>query len=303
MKIWIIYTPSANTIKPESYEIERFIAVGKERNIDVEVMAPQQIELVVTNHDRKSILLDGKTVALPDFLLPRMGAGTTYFALAVIRQLEKLGVPTSNPSTTIETVKDKLFAHQILAGSNLPIPKTMLVKFPIDVKLIEKNIGFPVVVKTLSGSQGSGVFLSEDKQKFEDLMQLISATQSNMNIILQEFISQSRGRDLRVFVVGGRVIAAMERFSENGNFKANISQGASAKPYPISPKLEWLCVECAKLLGLEIAGIDILFDGDEYKIIEANSSPGFEGLDSTCGVNIAEVIFDYIQVRQGIFFD
>jgi len=160
MKGWILYKDSANSLKPEAYEMQRFIDTAAEEGIELEIFKPEQFDLTVTREDRQSVLIDGKPVAMPDFVLPRMGAGTTYFALAVIRHLERLGVYCVNSSQSIETVKDKLYTHQILAENNLPVPKTMLVKFPIDVDLVEKHLGFPVVVKTLSGSQGSGVFLS-----------------------------------------------------------------------------------------------------------------------------------------------
>lgn len=302
MEGWVIYKDSANNIKPEAYEINRLIEVANKRNINLKIFAPEQFELIVTRDDRKSILIDGNPVSLPDFILPRMGAGTTYFALAAIRQLEKLGVYSVNESTGIETVKDKLYSHQILAESNLPVPKTMLVKNPVDSKLVETQLGFPVVVKTLSGSQGSGVFLASDKRQFEDLMHLINATNSQMNIVLQEFVKSSFGRDLRVLVIGGRVVAAMERCSKDGNFKANYSQGGDIKKIDVTPEMEWLAIESTRILGLEMAGIDLLIDGEHFKICEANSSPGFEGLEKCCDISVPDQIFDYVQVRRRTYW-
>lgn len=128
MRGWILYSDSANQLKPETYEIERLISVAKEQKIDLEVFRPEQFELIVTQDDRKSVLVDGKVLPLPDFLLPRMGAGTTYFALAVIRHLERLGVKTFNSASSIDIVKDKLYTHQILAEHNFPVPKTMQIQ-------------------------------------------------------------------------------------------------------------------------------------------------------------------------------
>jgi gamma-F420-2:alpha-L-glutamate ligase len=261
------------------------------------VYKPEQFDLIVTREDRKSILIDGETALLPDFLLPRMGAATTYFALAVIRHLERLGVNAYNSSQSIDTVKDKLFTQQILAENNLPVPKTMLVKFPVDVGLVEKYLGFPVVVKTLSGSQGIGVFLAESRANFEDLMQLIEATSSRANIILQEFISSSRGIDLRVFTIGGRVVACMKRESKGDNFQANYSKGGLVNQFDVTPEIERLATETSRILGLDIAGIDLLFDGEHFKVCEANSSPGFEGLEKCCRVNIPQEIYDFIRLR------
>ncbi|KZN40900.1 ATP-grasp domain-containing protein [Pseudoalteromonas luteoviolacea] len=301
MRGWIIYKENASLLRQESYEIHRLVEVAKEENIELEVFSPDQFDLTVTREDEKSILIDGKKQALPDFVMPRMGAGTTYFALAIIRHLERLGVYCVNSSHSIETVKDKLFAQQILAEKNLPTPDTMLVKFPVNVALVERQIGFPVVVKTLSGSQGSGVFLSKSKGEFDDLMQLIEATNPKANIILQQFVKASHGRDLRVFTIGGRAIACMERNSNGENFKANVSAGAKGKPHPITPEIEWLATQTANVLGLDVAGIDLLFDQEHFKICEANSSPGFEGLENAVDINVPKEIFHFIRIRLGIF--
>lgn len=301
MNGWILYSKSAYKIKPNSYEMRRFVEVATEKNIDIKVIAPEQIDLIVTRDDRKSIILDGEYVSLPDFVLPRMGAGTTYFALAVMRHLERLGVNSFNSSESVEVVKDKLYTHQILAQRNFPVPKTMLARFPVNVNMVEKHFGFPVVVKTLSGSQGSGVFLAENSEKFEDLMQLIESTKSNVNIILQKFVQTSKGRDLRVFIIGGRVVACMERLAKEGSFKANFSSGGTVTSYNLTPEIEWLATETARVLNLDIAGIDLLFDGEHFKICEANSSPGFEGIEKCCEVNIAKEIYNFIRIRLGLF--
>ncbi|MFC0116628.1 ATP-grasp domain-containing protein [Pseudoalteromonas xiamenensis] len=301
MRGWIIYKDVANLIKQETYEIDRLMQVAKEENIDLKVYSPDQFDLMVTREDEKSVLIDGTPVELPDFVLPRMGAGTTYFALAIIRHLERLGVHCFNSSHSIEVVKDKLYAQQILAQQNLPTPTTMLVKFPVNIDLVESQIGFPVVIKTLSGSQGSGVFLSKTRSEFDDLMQLIEATNPKANIILQQFVKSSHGRDLRVFTIGGRAVACMERNSGGKNFKANISAGAQGSPHPITPEIEWLATQTANILNLDVAGIDLLFDDEHFKICEANSSPGFEGLENALDIDVAREILHFIRIRLGIF--
>ncbi|MBA9085301.1 gamma-F420-2:alpha-L-glutamate ligase [Fontibacillus solani] len=298
---WIIYKHLVNEVKPEMFEIKRLIDEAEKQGIDIRVLAPEQFELIVTRDDRKSIMVDGEVLPLPDFVLPRMGAGTNYFGLALIRHLERLGVRTFNSSQSIDTVKDKLYTQQILAESNLPVPKTMLIRSKVDVDLVEKHLGFPVVVKTISGSQGNGVFLAETKLKFIDLIEMINAYKENATMILQEFVESSRGVDLRVLTIGGRAVAAMKRFSGNDSFKANYSRGGKVEPYEINPEIEWLALETARLLNLDIAGIDLLFDGEHYKICEANSSPGFEGLESCCNVNIAEEIYNFLRVRLSRF--
>lgn len=301
MKGWILYKHSDELLVSEAYEIQRFLEVAEAVGIDLRVVAPEQFDLVVPRDDRKSVLVDGEVAALPDFLLPRMGVATSYFALAVIRQLERLGVHSFNSSTCIETVKDKLYTLQILAESNLPVAKSMLAKFPVDLDVVEKQIGFPVVVKTLSGTQGAGVFLCEDRRSLQDLMELVTATRSNVNIILQEFIESSRGRDLRVITLGGRAVGAMLRQSQDGSFKANVSRGGTGTAFQISAEVEWLASEVARRLGLDIAGIDLLFDGDHFRICEANSAPGFRGLETYTGINMPREVFSFIAVRLGHF--
>ena len=304
MRGWILYKYALDELPETAYEVQRFLAFAESHGITLEVVKPEQLELIVTKDDRKSILLNGLVTPLPDFLLPRMGAGTTYFALAVIRHLERLGVTVLNTSTAIEAVKDKLYTHQILAGSNLPVPKTMLAKFPIDIDLVEKQIGFPVVIKTVSGSLGLGVYLSDDRANFEQIMSLIESTKPNANIILQEFIANSHGRDVRVIVVGGRAIASMQRTASDGGFKSNISRGGTATPYKLTPELEMLAIEASRVLNLDVAGVDLLFDENSFKVCEVNSAPMFGGMESCHeGLNVAEHIFRYIKMRTGKFFD
>jgi gamma-F420-2:alpha-L-glutamate ligase len=301
MEGWILKKKKEEGIEPDSYEALRFMEVAKKRDIKMRILNPEQFDLIVTREDKKSIVLDNQSTRLPQFLLPRQGANTPYFSLAVIRHLERLGVPTFNSSHSIEAVKDKLYTQQILAASNLPVPKTMLARYPLNIDLIEKVIAFPAVVKTISGTQGTGVFLCETKSHLEDLMQLMDTAKTNANFIIQEFIHNSRGRDLRVFVVGGRVIACMERISKDGSFKANFSRGGEVKEYPVNEEIEWLATESARILGLDITGIDLLFDGEHFKVCEANSSPGFKGLEKCCPVSIPDTIFDFIQIRLGLF--
>lgn len=298
---WVLYRINESELKPEMYEINRLMEEAKKGKIDLRILKPEQIDLIVTQEDRNSILVDGRLEPLPDFVLPRMGAGTTYFALAVIRHLERLGVPCFNSAHNIDIVKDKLFTQQILAEKNLPVPKTMLVKFPLDIELIQKKIGFPIVIKTLSGSQGKGVFLAENRKTFSDLVSMIEVTNPKANMILQEFIKDSFGRDLRVLTMGGRAIVCMERTSQGDDFKANFSAGGEVKEYPMTPEIEWLASETSRILGLEIAGVDLLFDGDHFKICEVNSSPGFEGMEQATKRNIPAEIFHYLKIRLGIF--
>jgi gamma-F420-2:alpha-L-glutamate ligase len=245
-------------------------------------------------------LVSGKARLLPDFVIPRTGSGTTYFIKAIIRHLERLGVELINGSDAIDNVKDKLYTQQVLGQSNLPVPKTLLVKHPINLDWVENNIGYPAIIKTLSGSFGAGVFLAENKKQLEQLVKMAEITKKSYNIIIQEFIKDSWGKDIRVFVLNGKVIGCMMRQSTDGDFRANITRGGEGIPYQIDEKIEWLGGESARLLGLDIAGVDLLFSNGSYSICEVNSSPGFEGMDTYTHTNIARKIVDFVKHRVNV---
>ncbi len=298
MEVWILFNEEIESSTSEAFEIRRFMAEGRAMGIDVKVFKPEQFDLLVCNDDMQSVLIDGKVMPLPDFLLPRTYViDTGYFALAVIRQFERLGVKVFNGSQAIETVSDKLHTHQALIEGGLATPRTMLAKFPVNIDLIEHHIGFPVVVKTLLGVNGTGVFLMDDRKSFRDMMDLLSETNPNIQLIFQKFIAKSRGVDIRLFVVDGKVVASMERRAKDGDFKANFSQGGSVKEFIPDQKAEDMAIMTAGILNLQVAGIDLLYAEGGYTICEANSFPGFKGLESCCNVNIPQEIFKAMQRR------
>ncbi|MCH1429202.1 MAG: RimK family alpha-L-glutamate ligase [Chlamydiales bacterium] len=298
LKGLVIFPRKESELLEDDYSVKRLLEAAEKKNIDLTIVTPNQFELVVTRSDRKSILIDDKQIPLPDFVIPRMGSDTSYYTLSVIRQLGYLGVYVCNDADAIYSVKDKLYMHQQLAHSSLATPNTMLAKFPIEISVVRREIGFPLVIKNVTGTQGSGIYLCESEDKFMDVMELIYTNNDKANIILQEFIQKSRGQDLRAFVVGGKVIACMRRSSET-SFKANFSKGGNVESFEITPEIEWLSTETTKLLNLDIAGVDLLFDENGFKVCEANSSPGFHGLEKVVGKCIAEDILDYIIIRTG----
>ena len=292
---WILYKRKIEN----SYETQRLVEEFEKQDIKVRVVNPQDVDIYVDRDDRKSIRVGGKARPLPDFVLPRTGSGTTYFIKAIIRHLERLGVILINGSESIDAVKDKLYSQQILGQSNLPVPKTLLVKHPIDVEFVERSLNYPIIVKTLSGSFGAGVFLVEDRKQLRQLMRMAEITKPSYNIIIQEFIEDSYGKDLRVFVLNGKVVGCMMRQSTDDDFRANITRGGEGIPYQITEEIEFLSGECARLLNLDIAGVDLLFNNGSYSICEVNSSPGFEGMDRFCKTNIAEQIVTYVKYKLG----
>jgi len=293
MKLWML----GNRFTTETYERERFVEEATKYGIDFSLVFADEIDLIVSRDDRKSIRYRNDIVPLPDVLLARTGSGTGYFNLSVLRQFERLNVLTLPNSQAIEASKDKLYANQILAQAGLPIPKTLLTRFPCKSELVEKQVGFPCVLKVITGSHGAGVYLCRTPKEFEDLSELISSLDSKTSMIIQEYISHSEGRDLRVIVIGGRVVGAMQRTATDGSFKANISRGGEGAAHEVDDEMEMLAIQVAKVLDLDIAGVDLLFHPDGYKICEANSSPGFKGFEKALGINIPEKVFAYAKMR------
>jgi len=286
-----------NRLTTEMYERERFIEEADKYGIDFSVVFADEIDLIVSRDDRKSIRYRNDIVPLPDVLLARTGSGTGYFNLSVLRQFERLNVPTLPNSAAIEASKDKMYANQIMAQAGLPIPKTMLTRFPCKAELVERQVGFPCVIKVVTGSHGAGVYLCETPKQFEDLSELISSLDFKNSMIVQEYVQASEGRDLRVIVIGGRVIGAMLRQSTDGSFKANISRGGQGMAFDVDDQMEMLAIQVAKVLDLDIAGVDLLFHPDGYRICEANSSPGFKGFEAALDINVPQKVFDYAKLR------
>jgi gamma-F420-2:alpha-L-glutamate ligase len=189
---------------------------------------------------------------------------------------------------------------QILSKAQLPIPKTILCNFPVDVNLVERELGFPVVVKTVKGTRGAGVLLCSDRTQFNDLANLLDDAGPGADFIFQQYIAASHGRDVRILVINGKAIAAMERRSVDGGFKSNISLGGHGAPFAMPDLLVQLAVRVAGALNLDVAGVDVLFDVNGYRVCEANSAPGFRGLEKVCGISVPEEIFKVVENKCNI---
>jgi gamma-F420-2:alpha-L-glutamate ligase len=299
VRCWLFFNRDLGSDTPEAPEVFRFQQAAKELDIELHVLKPSEFDLVVDSAHGWSASYQGRELHKPDIIIPRCGSETSYFTLAVLRHFERQGVAIVNGPTAIESVADKLHTLQILSRAKLPIPKTILGKFPVDVNLVERELGFPVVVKKLKGTRGAGVLLCQDRAQFDDLATLLDGA-TGSDFLFQQYIKASHGRDVRVLVIDGRAVAAMERRATDGGFKSNISLGGVGAPFDPPPEMAQLAVKVAHELQLDVAGIDILFDENGYRICEANSAPGFQGLERACAVNVPELIFITMGKRFGL---
>ncbi len=280
------------------YEYNRFLEQAKNERIDICLYDPKDFEIQISTTGDRELSIRGRKTGLPDFVFARIGASADYYDMALIRHLEYLRVTLVNSSTAISIARDKLQTIEMLVHHGLPVPKTMLAKFPPDFEMIAAEFRFPLIVKPIAGSRGKGVILCKTYGEMQDLMEMLDLSKKqDANYIIQEFVSDSNGKDIRVIVVGGRAIGAMMRQSQDGRYKANISRGGLAKPFALNAELERLSKKATSIVGLEISGVDILFDGEGYKICELNSGPGFQGFEKATGLNVPQLIYEYIQAR------
>ena len=271
------------------YVKRRLVEESIKANIQMRLVNPNRFDLLMSATGIVSPVYMGQPIALPDAVIPRVGANVDYFGLAVMRQLETLGVKVFNPSASIEISRDKLYTHQVLAAAGIPIPKSVLSRWPFDYTYIERHFGYPVILKATSGSKGDAVWKIDSR---EQLTELMSGLDTSRPLIFQEFLSDTKGRDLRCFVVGNRVVAAMMRIAQSG-FKANVHQGGSVMNVVCGEALSSLAVDTAQLCLLDCTGVDVLLDRNSYKICEVNSSPGFQGLEKGSEVNVGKEVVDH----------
>ena len=292
MDVWIFSRNSEI-----DYENKRLIETFTKKNITSKVVEPSCFDIIVNKNIKNSILYNGELVELPKIVLVRTGAETNNFMLAVLRQLDKAGVICINEADAIETASDKLKTSQILSQHNISIPNTMLVKHPIDSTIVKNRIGFPCVVKVITGTQGIGVYLCEKRRDFNKLMEFIHNVGISKTLLVQEYIGLNPGQDIRVLVIGGKVIGAMKRTAPKGDFRANISNGGTGEKFDITPEIDFIARETARVLNLHIAGIDLLFGSDGFVVCEANTAPGFKGFEKYCDVDIAKLIVEYVDYK------
>lgn len=279
------------------YENTRLMESFSAKGIEAVMSHPDDFDIIVDRDIHKGIKIKGKTMEMPKLVLVRLGAGILPFQLAVVRHFEQAGVPCVNGSQAIETVKDKLRTSQILSRHGIPIPNTMMVRFPIDEGLVKENIGFPCVVKVVTGSYGEGVYLCERQRDFKKLMEFVDNLGNRKTMIVQEYMGERVGEDLRVLVIGGKVVGAMKRTAPEGDFRANITNGGTGSKFEVTEEIDFLARETARALNLDIAGVDLLFDSRGFRVCEANSNPGYSGFERYCEVDVADLLTEYVKFK------
>jgi len=284
------------SIERRPYSRARFVEEAPALGLEVSWLDPQHFDLLVDAESPKTYYRS-RPLAAPAAFVPRTGSDTTMFPCAVIRQMESThGVVVVNSSDAIMASRDKLLAHQLLAAARVPFPRTVLARQPSDVaKMVRLVGGPPVILKLLSGTHGKGVMLGKDTEEIQASLETVWAL--NQTLLIQEYVDHAPGTDIRVLVVGGRVLGAMKRTAKLGSFRANVHQGAHVEPYPLTDDLEWIALQAAEAMGLDIAGVDLVERPDGFAVIEVNSAPGFEGFERATGRNVAAELLRYVRFR------
>ncbi len=279
--------------KKELHSTRRLIEVARKKGCAVSVHDPLSLFLVLGKKNPSILQRSGlRKMRDVDVILPRIGTSITDYGLAVVNQFSMMGVPCVNKSQPIARSRDKFRCLQLLSRYDIDIPKTVMVRTPDQIERAIKMVGGPpVILKLLRGTQGIGVMLAENEASVKSVLNTLWGL--GQNIMIQEFVKESKGKDIRVLVVGGKVVAAMKREARVGEFRSNIHRGGSGKPVALSEEYVQAALEAAKVIGLEIAGVDMLESRTGPKIMEINSSVGFEGLEKTTGLDIASIIIDY----------
>ncbi|MCB2170688.1 MAG: 30S ribosomal protein S6--L-glutamate ligase [Deltaproteobacteria bacterium] len=279
--------------KAELYSTSRLVEAARDRDHEVRVINPLRCYMDITSH-HPEIHYKGEKLQGFDAIIPRIGASITFYGTAVVRQFEMIGVFCLNESVAISRSRDKLRSLQLLARKGLGLPVTGFAhstQYTDD--LINLVGGAPLVVKMIEGTQGVGVVLAETDKAAQSVIQAFRSLKAN--ILVQEFIKESSGRDIRCWVIGDKVVAAMLRRGPEGEFRSNLHRGGRAETIRITPEERSTAVRAAKIMGLRVAGVDMLRSNHGPVIMEVNSSPGLEGIEKTTGKDVAGMVIAYIE--------
>ncbi len=280
---------------PKLYSHQRLLEAAEQRGHEFRILNTLRCTMNITSH-RPSILYNGETLTGFDAVIPRIGASITHYGLAVLRQFEMMGVWPLNESVAVGRSRDKLRSMQIFAKHGLGLPVTAFAHDPKQTDEVLKIVGgAPAVIKLLEGTQGIGVVLGETSNSAKSVIEAFRGL--NVNILVQEFIKEAGSSDIRIFVVGGKVVAAMMRTGAEGDFRSNLHRGGTAKMVKITPEERSTAIRAAKVMGLNVAGVDILRANHGPVIMEVNSSPGLEGIETATGKDVAGQIIDFIEAK------
>ena len=266
---------------------------AKERGHEARVINPLHCYMNITTH-RPAIYYKGETLEGFDAVVPRIGASITFYGTAVLRQFEMMGVYPVNESVAITRARDKLRSLQLLSRKGIGLPVTGFAHSPDDIQNVINMVGgAPLVIKLLEGTQGIGVVLAETQQAAESVIEAFYGLRAN--IMVQEFIHEAKGADTRCFVIGDRVVAAMKRQAQEGEFRSNLHRGGSAAITKLTPEERSTAVRAANAMGLNVAGVDILRSNHGPVVMEVNSSPGLEGIEAATGKDVAGMIIQFAE--------
>jgi len=277
---------------PRCYSTRRLRSAALDRGHSAKVLDTLRFAIDLSGPE-PDLQFRGKPLSNYDAVLPRIGPSITYFGTAVVRQFEQMDVYTPNTANGIANSRDKLRATQILCRHAVTMPPTTFVRDSADVlPAIARVGGAPVVIKLLEGTQGIGVILAPEIKIAEAIIETLQSTQQN--VLIQSFVAESKGRDIRALVVGDRVVAAMRRVAQGDEFRSNVHRGGIVEPVSLEPAFEEAAVRSAQIMGLRVAGVDMLEGKDGPLVMEVNSSPGLEGIETATKLDVAGAIIDHI---------
>jgi ribosomal protein S6--L-glutamate ligase len=275
------------------YSTRRLVEAGEARGHDVPVYNHKRCYMNIVS-SKPEIHYNGEVIEAVDAIIPRIGASVTFYGTAVIRQFEVMGVYSVNESVAVTRSRDKLRALQLLSRKGIGLPKTGFANAPGDTEdLLTLVGGAPVVIKLLEGTQGVGVVLAETRKAAESVIDAFRGLKANF--MVQEFIKEAGGADVRCLVVGDKVVASMLRQGKEGEFRSNLHRGGSAKLIKITPEERRTAVRSAQVMGLNVAGVDLLRSSRGPVVMEVNSSPGLEGIEEATGKDVASMIIEFIE--------
>jgi ribosomal protein S6--L-glutamate ligase len=278
---------------PKLYSTRRLKEAVLERGHEIQIIDVLRAYMNIASH-KPTIHYKGEPLEGFDAVIPRIGASVTFYGCSVLRQFEMMGVYPLNESVAITRSRDKLRSLQLLSRKGIGLPLTGFANRPDDIKDMIKMVGgAPLVVKLLEGTQGIGVVLAETQKAAESVIEGFMGVKAN--ILVQEYIKEAGGADIRCFVIGGKVVAAMKRQAAAGEFRSNLHRGGSATLIRITPEERSTAVRAAKIMGLNVAGVDLLRSNHGPVVMEVNSSPGLEGIETATGKDIASQIIEYIE--------